>query len=173
MESDKLIEILRLVGVVKSDQWKRVLEIVKWIKADKVKVVEKAWFEPFRNVKPDYYPLDLSDIETWSTYDGDCISLTFYIDNNKLFCDVIIYDGEIMHGYRKNKRFIAKLEFDDSYILTLENRIMYDFQKFAEDRYEDYLERKKENWVNRYKNKIIRPKPTKLSFFSFSLRLFK
>ena len=173
METDKLFELLRLVGVVKSDQWKRVLEIVKLIKADKVKVVEKLWFEPFRNIKPDFYPLNLSDIETWSTYDGDCISLTFFVDNDKLFCDVIIYDGEILHGYRKNKRFMCKLEFENDYIQTLESRIMYDFNKYAEDRYEDYLERKKLNWIEKYKQKSIRPKGRKLSFFSLSLRLFK
>ena len=155
MEVSKLFEVLQLVGEVRSNQWKRVLEIVDLIQNDRVTILEKSWHEPYTNIQVKYYPLDLDKVDTWSTYDGECIDLTYYIEDNSLICDAVIYDGEMMHGYRRSKRFKAKICFDADYIIQIENIILYEFNRLAEREYENYLESQKLIWMTGFKNTIL------------------
>ncbi len=155
MEISKLFEVLKLVGFVESCQWKRVLGIIELIQNDRVTIAEKSWFEPYRNIQSKYYPLDLDKVDTWSTYDGDCIDLKFKIEENTLVCYATIYDGEIMHGHRRCKRFTAKLEFDADYIISLESVILHSLERLADREYENYLEHQKFIWTTSFKNTIL------------------
>ncbi len=155
LEVSTLFEVLKVVGSIESSQWTRVLEIVDLIKHDKVTIAEKSWHEPYRNVQSKYYPLDLDKIETWSTYDGECVSLKFKIEENTLICNVTIYDGEMLHGYRKNKRFTAKLEFDADYIILLETMILSQLDRLAEREYENHLDIQKFLWETQFKKHIL------------------
>ena len=95
----KLFDILTLVDGVKSSNWADVMKIVETMPS--IEVMEKKWNEKYKQDNPEWFPLDLSKIATWSTCDGECINLRFSNENNKLICNVSIYDGVIMNGYRK------------------------------------------------------------------------
>lgn len=82
MKNKKLFEILTLVKCVRSRRWDDVKKIVGFIPPFEVK--EKKWGYEYKQDNSDY-PLDLSKIETWSTYD-DCIDIVFLNENNKLVC---------------------------------------------------------------------------------------
>lgn len=97
---------MTLVNGVRSSRWNDVRKIVELMPSIKVK--EKAWNEKYKQDNPEWYPLNLSKIETWSTY-GECIDLVFINENNKVVCKARIYDGESMNGHRRNLRFTATL----------------------------------------------------------------
>ena len=153
MNNKKLLEILTLVNSVKSSRWNDVRKIVELMPSIEVK--EKKWNEKYKQDNPEWYPLDLSKIETWSTYDGECINLVFSNDNNKVVCEVSIYDGENMNGYRRNLRFTATLVMPKNFIKELEQKILYALDRLAEDSYEDYLEIQKKLWMSNFKSQIL------------------
>lgn len=153
MTNEKLLEILTLVNSVKSNIWNDVRKIVELMPSIEVK--EKKWNEKYKQDNPEWYPLDLSKIETWSTYDVECINLVFSNDNNKVICEVSIYDGDIMYGYRRNLRFTATLIMPNSFIKEIEQKILYALDRLAEDSYDDYLETQKKLWMSKFKSQIL------------------
>ena len=153
MNNKKLLEILTLVNAVKSSRWNDVRKIVELMPSIEVK--EKKWNEKYKQDNPEWYPLDLSKIETWSTYDGECINLVFSNDNNKVICKVSIYDGDNMNGYRRNLRFTATLIMPNNFIKELEQKILYSLDRLAENSYEAYLETQKKLWMSNFKSQIL------------------
>lgn len=154
METKKLFEILRLVNNVYSTRWNDVISIVNVIKNKQAKVIEKKWHEQFKFNNPNYYPLELSKIETWSTFDDDCIHLDYYIENDKLFCKAHIYNGNSFDGHITTLRFTATIELPDSFVHSIENKINYALDRMAENAYKEHLENQKKNWMSNFKSKI-------------------
>jgi len=153
MENNKLFELLTLIGGVNSNKWRDVMKIVELMPF--IEVTEKKWVDKHKQRYPENYPLDLSKIKTWSTYDGECIDLVFSNEDNKLICEARIYDGERLNGYRRDLRFTATLIMPDDFIKELEYRILRAFDKFAEYSYEDFLENQKKLWVENFKSQIL------------------
>ncbi len=100
---------------VESDRWQTVCDIVACINGEEsnyVSIVEKKWDDTFKEKYLKYFPLDLSKIETWSTYsDSGCIDLKFKNNAGKLYCTAKIYDVDNFGGRisRKRLRFAAEL----------------------------------------------------------------
>ena len=153
MNNKKLFEVLTLVRSVRSSRLNDVRNIVELMPSIEVK--EKKWNEKYKQDNPEWYPLDLSKIETWSTYEGECIDLVFSNENNKVVCKVSIYDGDNMRGYRRDLRFTATLIMPNSFIKELEQKILYALDKLAEYSYEDYLETQKKLWMANFKSQIL------------------
>jgi len=153
MTNKKLLEILTLVNSFTSSRWNDVRKIVELMSSIEVK--EKKWNEKYKQDNPEWYPLDLSKIETWSTYDGECIALVFSNENNKLVCNVSIYDGDNMNGYRRNLRFTATLIMPNSFIKEIKQKILYALDRLAEESYEDDLETQKKLWMSNFKSQIL------------------
>lgn len=160
MTNKKLFEILDLVKGVNSNSWHDVRKIVNLMPSIKIK--NKQWHEKFKRENPDLYPLDLTKIETWSTYGGcidppfSCIDLRFSNEKNKLVCDVVIYDGNNFTGYRKEVRFTAKLIMPNEFIKGLEGKLLYKLDVFAQQAHEAHLETQKNLWVSNFKNEILK-----------------
>lgn len=162
MQRKKLFEILTLVTQVRSNSWNDVLKIVDVIAKDGAVVKEKMWSDKSKQDNPVYYPLDLSKIETWSTFER-CVTLTFFNQQatgkfafaDNLVCDVKIYDGDNFNGERKDLRFTATLSLPDSFIHEIEAKIMYALDVLAEESYDDHLENKKRIWIAYFKSQII------------------
>ena len=152
MTQKKLFSILTLVQKVYLNNWSTVYEIVKNISS--IEIIDKKWGDRHKQENLNYYPLDLSDIKTWSTYDRKCIDISFYNENNNLIGDVKIYDGNFFDGHREQLRFTAKLKFPKSFIKKIESVILYNFDYFAEKCYDDHLEMKKRKWIEEFKNSI-------------------
>ena len=153
MTEEKLFELLTLIKEVRSRSWTTVGKIVELMPSIEVK--EKKWSQKYKQDNPELFPLDLSKIETWSTYDRDCISLIFRNENNRLVCDVNIYDGDNVNGYRTSLRFTATLIMPSSFIKEIEQEILYALDILAEDSYEDYLETQKKLWIENFKLKFL------------------
>lgn len=156
MTTKKLLELLALVNHVTISRWKTVMDLVECIKEQKgVKIIKSEWHDSFKKNNPKFYPLNLSQIETWSTYDGECISLIFSEKEGKLYCHVKIYDGDSFGGTRTNIRFTAELILPNSFIRKIEGKINWAFEVFLTESYEQHLESQKLLWINNLKSQII------------------
>ena len=166
MQTEKLFELLTLVNGVSGSKWETVRQLVDLIAKDSVTIKSKEWNDKWKQNKPEYYPLDLSKIETWSTYDK-CVDLQFSNDttnpNNQLVCKAKIYDGDNFDGFRTRLRFEALLWLPSSFIHEIEPQIEWAFETFLEDAYENHLETQKKLWINNMKNDILKFKPRKKS----------
>lgn len=137
MKTEKLFELLTLVDGVKSKRWETVMSLVDLIAKGSVTIKEKKWNDTWKQNNPEYYPLDLAEIKTWSTYDDTCIDLQFSNDtkkdnghqNNQLVCNVKIYDGNSFGVERQQLRFEALLWLPTSYIHTIDQRIEWAFRR--------------------------------------------
>jgi hypothetical protein len=100
-----------------------------------------------------YYPIKLDEISFWSTYDNsNCISLEYYIKNNKLLCDALICDGNLFDGSYKNKRFKCTIQLPNKFIKQFESSIINKLNNVANDAYNSFLEAQR----IQFKNKFIR-----------------
>lgn len=128
MTNKKLFELLKLVGGVNYNSWRIVNPLVDCIKEDESVVSEKEW----RNYKkdfPDSYPLNLSEINTWST-NSNGVYLHFENIDDKLHCKVKIYECDNFEGYRKDLRFTATLILPNKFIKELSTTIECYFDSF-------------------------------------------
>jgi len=150
MKTEKLLEILSLLGVVRSTNWGLVAKIVDAIK-NGAEVLDKQWFDDFKKNHLDIYPLDLSNIRTWSTMDN-CVYLRFSNDN-QLVCNAKIYDYT---SYGASVlRFEANIALTNDFVHNLESIILSGLDEYLEDKYQEYLEEQKLKWINNLKNRIL------------------
>lgn len=153
MNIEKLFEILEIVNGVHSNKWSDVIKIVPLMPS--IKIEAKKWSDTYKQENPKWYPLDLSKIETWSTYGGECVDLMFSNKSNKLYCNVKIYNGDPFGGFRKGLRFSATLIMPTNFIKEIEDKLVYALNRLASNSYDEYLENQREIWIADFKNKII------------------
>ena len=164
MKTEKLFELLTLFDNVQSRNWNDVRKLVDEISKGRVTIKEKKWADQFKQDHPEYYPLDLADIKTWSTFDGTCIDLRFSNDiaeengqeNNQLVCRATIYEGNSFGGYREGKRFEAVLWLSTAFIHEIEPIIARYLESHLEDAYDDYLESQKKLWIHNKRLEILK-----------------
>jgi len=158
MGKQKLLKMLGLCGEVISTRWNIVREIVSEINDNNVIILDKYWNDSYKN-ESDFYHLNLSKIDTWSTYDEKCIKLFFKTDNdNRLICEAKIYDGEILHGNRTGLRFTAKLVLPNNFINKISEYVEHGFEGFLEDQYQNHLELQKLEWKSNLRKSILNHK---------------
>lgn len=145
----KLIQKLQLIGKIFSHRWYIVQLIVKEIQNNNVNIISKRWEYSWKKDNEKYYPLDLSEIKTWSTFDNKCIDIMFFVENKKLTADITIFDG-----FPKTKRFSCKLQFKNNFVLNLKDIIDNRFDYYCEDQYEKYLAQEKQDWILNFRKTL-------------------
>lgn len=158
MDKKKLFELLTLVGGVKVSRWDMVTKIVDAMNNGLADATEKEWKDDFKSKFPDSYQLDLRKLDTWSTYEGECIELRFTNESELLTCHAKIYDGDNFNGARKHLRFTAKIQFNNEFIRLLEKPIEHELNCYAEDAYEIHLYEQKKNWITNFKTELLENK---------------
>ena len=162
MTTEKLFKILTLVNGVRSSRWETVMSIHDCIHRGDAIVKEKKWGN-FKKDFLDSYPLDLSKLDTWSTFDNSCIDLYFTNSvvtknkklKNKLICKVLIYDGDSFGGERRDLRFNVLIELPDFFLSKIKMFIETQLSYYLEDEYNDYLESQKNDWIKNKRKKIF------------------
>ncbi len=153
MTTKKLMKLLEHVGRVSTSNWSVFMKLAETIKTNpKVKIVSKEWNDRYKN-NSEYYPLDLGEIKTWSSFDDKRI-LEFIAHENKLICEGRVYTS----GYfdrRHTLEFKAELILPNSFISNIEAEIGWKFNNEMEYQYEKYLESEKRKWIEYNKNLIL------------------
>ena len=151
MKIKELFEMLKIVGNVIPYEYinpKKIIDILP-----ESKIIEGG-FTNYKKDHPDIYKFDLSITDIWVTY-RDCQVLNFKIEENTLVCDITVYDQN-NYNYHKEERFRAKIMFPDSFIENIASATESKFNAYAEDAYEEYLEKQKMDWMENFKNKILK-----------------
>lgn len=160
MNQKQLKSALMHLECVYDSSWSQIINLVDSIKNEETIVSSARWADNHKNESPTCYPLDLSDILTWSTFDGQCIDLIFKVSKSKrdrLTCLVKIYDGSSFGGYRTALRFTAELYLPLSYIRNIDNLIEYKLNLKASDAYDSYLESQRKLFIDNYKKYYLKP----------------
>lgn len=149
-------KILEIISQVRSSSWQIVMAIVDSINNDKkTKVIKAEWADSYKREHPDRYPLDLSTTKTWSTFDGACIDLRFVVEDKKLKCYALIYDGDNFDGRRENLRFLAEIQLQNDFIKELKYSIEFGFKNYLNVQYENYLELQRQEWIRKERNTLL------------------
>lgn len=157
MTTKKLLEVLKLVKFVNDTDWKSVMRLVEFLNKNKNVVVREIKWEGknrYKNTSLDWYPINILKIETWSTF-NDCVDILYSIENNKIICSATIWDGDMLDGYKTDKRFTVELEMPNAFVLTLEKDILRKLDFHLKKKYDEYLENQRKNWIETERKKIL------------------
>ena len=148
------LEILKSVTCDPRRNWDILRRLVS--KFDDIEVLEKEWCDDFKNKHPDMYPLNLSKIEIWSTYDG-CVDIKVsHIDYTHMKIDVVIWDGDMVYGEPIQKRFTASLKVPVSFKNSrVEQTIDYRFECYLQQLHEKHLEDQQKEWMRNRKKELL------------------
>lgn len=161
--ASELFGMFKNCGTIFNNKYDLIFPIIELIKSGDAVVRSKKWQSKTKSDNPDWYPLNLEEPKTWSTY-GKCISLSFRVEEivneagnseQKIICFAKVYEGDMVNGLPKEKRFEATIIMPDSYIYELEKDIEYDFDSFLNKAYERHLEVEKLRWISNMKDEFL------------------
>lgn len=152
---NNMIKKLKIIGSLYHvyDAWNIIHKIVDHF--SEIKIIKVEWADSWKRENPHLYPLDLSKIETWSTY-RRCVECSTYLENDMLLCDFIIYEGDFLDGNKKQKRFSASLELPIIYIEWFKDEINRHFESYLVDKYHEEQEYKRQLWMKNYSKALLK-----------------
>jgi len=149
----ELIKKLTIIGETSTDNWSVLRNVVGSM--DMIKVIEKEWCDRFKQDNPDMYPMDLSEMKTWSTFQG-CSSLRISLVDGALQCKATIWNGDMLNGDRDDKRFTATLELPTEMIRMFEDVICSRFRRYLYDAFRSYLADERQAWMDNFSETILK-----------------
>ena len=155
MKLTKLKDIVVVLGDIKYSTWGILTNIVELLTENKAHVIDKQWYDNYKNNNLQYYTLDLYNINTWSTFES-CIDFKFSITGNSVRCDAKIYDGDSLYGNRQGVRFDAVIELPLSFLRKLEPNLMYELKEYYADEYDKLLNSRRDKWIIDKIEKLIK-----------------
>ena len=147
-----LKEKLKLVGITSGySNYQFYSKLTKYIRSNPDSIIE---FKQHSDTSGwNHTKLDISDSDTWSTYDR-CFSSEFFIESNKLVCKVTVWNGDNFTGECLNLRLEVEFSLTDSFLKEIESLIENNFDFYLEMRYEEYLESLKQEWIQNLRKKL-------------------
>jgi hypothetical protein len=123
-------------------------------------VLEKQWHDDYKNKNPQYYPLNIEKDhgpdtpnwkdktwnELWTTYES-CRDIKVTTEGRDIVCMITIWNGENFEGFRKNKRWSAKIKLKAKHLSEFKSSIEYRFRSRMLSLYEKEEEAKLEKRV--------------------------
>lgn len=95
--------------------------------------------------------------EEWITCD-DCVKMIFWLDNDELYVTVKHYThGKyICRGfYELDLEWEAKIKLPIEFLKNIRTELNYEFTKYCDDKYEEYLLEQKHIWIENFKKTIL------------------
>lgn len=155
MEQEELIKLLKHVDSVTVSDWDIVKKLVSGIDEGEIFVLRSERFDWKKNYM-DSYPLDLSRIEEWQTFEIG-IELRFKFSDGSLICYAEIWDtsSNMSDIYRSGRRWSAELILKSNFIAHISLNIVRKFNLLADYKYDEYLNEVKKLWIENYKQSIL------------------
>lgn len=150
-------------------------KILKTIKKININKYDKQWkIYEFVVKNPDsiisiednnYYRIEPLNIETflteekWCTY-NDCVKMIFWLDNDELYVTVQHYThkyGQHIYAgiYELELEWKAKIKLPIEFLKNIRTELNYEFTKYCNDKYEEYLLEQKHIWIENFKKTIL------------------
>jgi hypothetical protein len=95
--------------------------------------------------------------EEWCTY-NDCVKMIFWLDNDELYVTVKHYThGKyICRGfYELELEWEAKIKLPIEFLKNIRTELNNEFEKYCDDKYEEYLLEQKHIWIENFKKTIL------------------
>lgn len=156
MTQSELIKALKYVKNVEIGSWDMVLTLVELIQGG-AQVLEKEYTDNFKRGNPTLYPLDLSKVRTWTTFEN-CVSIILQFNEaNELIASIKLYNGDNMDGFRTSLRFTAKIRLLNSILnrKKVKERVSQALNYEARWAYEDHLKKVQKEWEDEFKKRIL------------------
>lgn len=154
MNTSETVKKLCYVGEITVMDYRPVRDIIRALKEGKANVVNAQWADKWRQENLDIYPLDLCDINIWSTFPG-CTRLVFSVQNKKLECEAYIRDGSTFGGTPARPRFDATIRLPLSFISNIATHVNEEFRAVCDDEYDKYLQDRRDKWVKNREKEIL------------------
>lgn len=138
---------LAKTGPIRITNWNVVQSLCKLILEESITVESSEWNDDYKN-SADWHVLDLTNMETWSTY-SHLVSMTFYIKNNKVKCDVIKSD-KASYRYSPTVDWTATLTLKAIHLNLIKSCINSRVEDQAEQAYEEFLYKQRKQWTKEY-----------------------
>lgn len=91
--------------------------------------------------------IDINKFDSWSTYD-ECVDFKFETKDNKVLCEVSVYDGNLYDGERERLRFKLVVIVPHSFLKNIENLIQEELESYFSRKYRKMLQQMEIDWVN-------------------------
>lgn len=132
------------------------LQFINLIKAKKGVKILYAKRGDYQKDYPDLFPLDLKNMDQWSTFDR---GYSFVFSLNKkggLHADVTVWDDKSYGFLPRECKFKASINVPISFIDTIADYISSSFNIKCTYEYEDYLQEQKKLWIENRKTEILK-----------------
>lgn len=148
---DKLLKMMKNFehGFDVNSYWPILTKVVNCIKSNTATVVDIKWDENYAEYKRG----SLEKMDTWSTYE-ELIKFCFMVDNNVLMCQARIYDKSYYYDCPK-LRFSAVIKMPNDFVLEIKDYIEGEFKYLLLERYDEYLEQQKQEWMNNLSKQLL------------------
>lgn len=150
---EKLIKKLNLVGKVNTNSLNIWWDIYDYILNGNVDIQDVQLNE---NYYLDRKEFDVKNEDEWITFD-DCRDIEIKIENNTLCAYCKAYDKETYYNELPTftHKWGIKLTLPMEFIKKFEIIIDYQFEKFCENSYKEYLETMKLQWIKNFKEEML------------------
>lgn len=94
--------------------------------------------------------------EEWCTC--DCAKMIFWLDNDELYVTVQHYkNGQYIYAgiYDLELEWEAKIKLPIEFLKNIRTELNYEFTKYCNDKYEEYLLEQKHIWIENFKKTIL------------------
>jgi hypothetical protein len=139
-----LIRKLKILKNVSTTSYSLAFKIKDLIKNKKIDVVSYDISDSFYNIRKDLMPIEAD--KSWITFDNLIFS-EFSFFNEKLFCEIVVYNGD-NNGFSHGKRFEASVYLPDDFITEIESVIDQNFYYLMKKKYIEHLERERQKWID-------------------------
>lgn len=154
---NKLNKVLSIINYIDIFDSRYVNFIHDLYKSDKIELISGHFCDAFQ---AKYNHFDLKDDKNWITYDT-CKYINISLnEENKLICNVTIYNGNMLDGERTRKRFeasflVKKILVRNSILLYFQNILIYKFKNHCENIFEAEEQLRKEKRIEEISKEIL------------------
>ncbi len=143
----ELKKMLNIIERSETRNYKISRHLFEYLSKNKASVISKETFGK---------DINILDSKAWTTYEH-CVNMVFCIDDksDSLGCHVTLRDGDSFHGHPTIIRFRAVLLIDINFISIIKSDIECDFKQYCSDKYDQYLEGQKNDWISNFKSNIL------------------
>ena len=146
MNTKELVKALTYLESVTGYEWDLVRGIVDRIADGEAVVLSSEWLN-WKKGHAEFYPLNLSVINTWSTQE-EGVNLKFFMQGGNVICEAIIADiSRDRGGFNPENRFRATIQLKQSFVRSIDGLIEGKLYAKASRAYDDYLEKQKQELV--------------------------
>lgn len=153
MDVKKLVKMMSMIGSLNHNSYKILNLVIKSIQDGSGIVKSAKFYDSWKKDEP-----NMLDPEVWQTYEK-CRDFTFSLESDdKLKCDIVIYEGDMLNGNRRVPRLFSTVLLPITFIFNMGEEINRQLDILLDLEYNYFLERQRMLWKEKQKKKWLNEK---------------